>query len=374
MRNDIDVRIEQRLRQRLGESELQRATAALVFFGVMFLSSLVFLVHTPAAVQRQFAHGAPTQEVALLFGVAVLLAYLVRRRVLRLVALGRGIGRGEGAALTLVEMAALFGILWMGLSRMGTPAAGLFSPMTLLLPVIVVLSAQRMDPAICWLAGGAAALAYFVTGWAVLGGASDLPDELTSMSAHVPRSLMLLALGGVTAFVTRSLRRSLVQEVESVERHHAIRRVFGQHVSPEVVDRLLAQQSGTVSELRHVCLMFLDIRDFTALAENLPPQGVVDLLNRFFTLTIDAVNERSGIVNKFLGDGFMAVFGAPLPDGRAAVHAVEAAEAILATVSDETRTGASHRCVWGSGSTPATPSPATSGARRERSTPSWATR
>jgi adenylate cyclase len=76
--------------------------------------------------------------------------------------------------------------------------------------------------------------------------------------------------------------------------------------------------------------MFLDIRNFTAFSENRSPEQVVDYLNLVFDSTIDAVVGRHGIVNKFLGDGFMAVFGAPIAEGNASAAAVEAALDILA--------------------------------------------
>jgi adenylate cyclase len=120
--------------------------------------------------------------------------------------------------------------------------------------------------------------------------------------------------------------------IESLEERSRILGVFGQHVSPEVVDQLVQGEAEALGELRQVCVMFLDIRDFTAFAEKRSAADVVAYLNTIFGEAVEAVVQRRGIVNKFLGDGFMAVFGAPLQDPDAARHAVAAARQILADI------------------------------------------
>jgi len=87
------------------------------------------------------------------------------------------------------------------------------------------------------------------------------------------------------------------------------------------------------SEQRAVCVMFLDIRNFTSFSESRSPAEVVDYLNTVFESTIDAVVQRHGIVNKFLGDGFMAVFGAPTVEEDASGAAIDAALEIVQRVA-----------------------------------------
>jgi adenylate cyclase len=78
-----------------------------------------------------------------------------------------------------------------------------------------------------------------------------------------------------------------------------------------------------------VCVMFLDIRNFSSYAAGERPEAVMAYLNTLFDFMIDIVNEHQGIVNKFLGDGFMAVFGAPVEDAERCAHAVGASLEIL---------------------------------------------
>jgi class 3 adenylate cyclase len=138
--------------------------------------------------------------------------------------------------------------------------------------------------------------------------------------------VLYLALFGI---FYRAYRRQ--QRV--IEERNRIMGVFGQHVSPEVVNKLLSQNVGQGGEMRNVCLMFLDIRDFTAFTEKANPVEVVEFLNSLFEFMVDCVNRNQGIVNKFLGDGLMAVFGAPLPDEKNCHHALKASIEILNRLS-----------------------------------------
>jgi adenylate cyclase len=83
----------------------------------------------------------------------------------------------------------------------------------------------------------------------------------------------------------------------------------------------------------------LDIRDFTRFSEERRPEEVIDYLNVLYSRFIEIVGRHNGIINKFLGDGFMAVFGAPVSDGRDVSNAVHAALEILDCVEEMNRKG-----------------------------------
>ncbi|HWW77008.1 MAG TPA: adenylate/guanylate cyclase domain-containing protein, partial [Pyrinomonadaceae bacterium] len=126
---------------------------------------------------------------------------------------------------------------------------------------------------------------------------------------------------------------------EQAEERERVVSTFGQHVSPEVVEKLLEKRTGPGGEKRNVCVMFLDIRNFTGFAEARSPEEVVEYLESLFGFMIEIVNRRRGIINKFLGDGFMAVFGAPVSDGRDCHNAVAAAREILERLEREVAEG-----------------------------------
>jgi adenylate cyclase len=146
----------------------------------------------------------------------------------------------------------------------------------------------------------------------------------------VMRTVLLFSGGLAAAFVSQRIRTTIVETISEVQERERIVALFGQHVSPAVVDQLLDQSTGDHSELRNVCVMVLDIRDFTAFSETRPSDEVVRYLNMLWTFMVRTVNEHDGIVNKFLGDGFLAVFGAVLSnDSVNCANAIAAARQIM---------------------------------------------
>src|SRR6185369_3026641 len=79
---------------------------------------------------------------------------------------------------------------------------------------------------------------------------------------------------------------------------------------------------------QEVSILFADVRGFTSLSEKLPPEKIVEILNEYFTRVTDVIFDHGGTLDKFLGDGLMAIFGAPISKGNDAANAVKAALAI----------------------------------------------
>jgi adenylate cyclase len=149
----------------------------------------------------------------------------------------------------------------------------------------------------------------------------------------------LLVLGIITALVAAEIRKRIVQATNITEERNNIVRMFGRHVSPAVVNEILARGADVRSEKKSVCIMFLDIRNFTSFAEKRTPEEVVYYLEHLFDFMIEIINRNHGIINKFLGDGFMAVFGAPISDGHDCSNAVNAAKQILMRLKIEVAQG-----------------------------------
>jgi class 3 adenylate cyclase len=126
----------------------------------------------------------------------------------------------------------------------------------------------------------------------------------------------------------------VVENARLYEERAEILRVFGQHTAPEVVEALLQTGPALHSQRQRVCVMFLDIRGFTAFSEQRAPETVVDYLNTVFDRTIALVNRNHGIIHQLLGDGFMALFGAPFSRGNDCRNALNAALAIVEAVRD----------------------------------------
>jgi adenylate cyclase len=120
-----------------------------------------------------------------------------------------------------------------------------------------------------------------------------------------------------------------------------VRDLLGLFVSPAVAEHALAGDARLGGELREVTVLFADLRDFTALAERRAPEEVVSLLNQYFTRMNEVVERHHGLIDKFLGDGLMALFGAPLTTAddagnalQAAIEMVAALEALNAEVAE----------------------------------------
>ncbi len=114
--------------------------------------------------------------------------------------------------------------------------------------------------------------------------------------------------------------------VEKRERTR-LRQMFGEYVSDEVVEKLLAigHRPSVEGESHQVTILFSDIRNFTTISEKLNAREVVEMLNAFFGLICEPVVKEGGIVNKFIGDSIMAVFGSPVPYRDHARRALRAA-------------------------------------------------
>jgi adenylate cyclase len=155
------------------------------------------------------------------------------------------------------------------------------------------------------------------------------PDAPPNLLYHCARSMIILVCGMLAGAVGLQLRRQFEASVKAATARDRIASLFGQHVSPQVVERLMLEGKGGESDIRRVAVMFVDFRSFTAGARERSPQEVVDRLDGAFAVLVDILDRHGGIVNKFLGDGFLALFGAPLEAPDSAHRAVAAAREML---------------------------------------------
>ena len=122
------------------------------------------------------------------------------------------------------------------------------------------------------------------------------------------------------------LQAGFNRTVEGLREREKIRETFGTYVDRDVAEHVLKEGPSLEGEEVDVTVMFLDVRDFTGFAERSEPKQVVSTLNELFELAVPIVREHGGHVDKFVGDGLLAVFGAPRP---AADHADQALAAAL---------------------------------------------
>ncbi len=129
---------------------------------------------------------------------------------------------------------------------------------------------------------------------------------------------------------TAALLSSAFQNIMTTNERNFINEQFGQSVDEKVRDYLLTHKDG--GSIQNVSVMFFDIRSFTTLSEKLGPSKSVALLNEIFARCDQIIRKNGGFINKFTGDGFIAVFGAPLPTDNHQIQAVLTALEILQNI------------------------------------------
>jgi adenylate cyclase len=126
------------------------------------------------------------------------------------------------------------------------------------------------------------------------------------------------------------LQKGFNQMVHDVREREHIRDLFGRHVGEDVARAAMSRQTALGGEVRDVAVLFVDVVGSTVIATEQPPEEVVNLLNRFFAVVVDEVNDHGGFVNKFEGDAALAIFGAPEELLDAAGCALATARSIMA--------------------------------------------
>jgi adenylate cyclase len=116
--------------------------------------------------------------------------------------------------------------------------------------------------------------------------------------------------------------------VEGLEERDQLRTTFGKYMTESVMSHLMANKVRLGGDLLPVTVLFSDIRGFTATSERLDAQTLVALLNEYFAEMVEIVMDHGGVVDKYIGDAIMVVFGAPVPREDDALRAVRAALAM----------------------------------------------
>ena len=281
--------------------------------------------------------------------IALLLCYELFIRYL----IGRWLRRGKGVPGALRYLNAFVetsvpSILILLVSRELNPVYVLQSPLGLLYAVFIVLATLRLDFRLSVFTGLVAAAEYVALSFAYIGAGGGVVGGGASAAAGTPfdappfylaKGAMLLLAGLAAGFVADQLERRVTNAYRTLQERQRIVNAFGQQVSPAIVEHLLKAGPEISSVRSFVCVMFMDIRNFTPLVERKSPEEIVALQNLVFAEAIDVVNRNHGIINQFLGDGFMATFGAPLASGRDCDNALAAARELVAGIRSLSEVG-----------------------------------
>lgn len=193
--------------------------------------------------------------------------------------------------------------------------------------------ARRLERVLALVFAGSLVLAALLALWV----ARNVSEPVQQLAAHTRK----IARGDYAARVELARRDELGQLARAFNAMSAglaerdqIRDLLDKNVSPEIAAQLLRDGGALGGEEREVTILFADLRGFTTLSENFAPRDLLTLLNRYLDRMSAEIERRGGVIDKFIGDAIMALFGAPLPQSDAADRALLAAVAMEAALGE----------------------------------------
>ncbi len=291
----------------------------------------VTLVHIflPEVVQRIWRGGVSPNALYPVLVCFILLELWVYRAISHHLKIDRDISVYRRYLGALIETSLPTFVLALQIESMG-PVRALGFVMPLVYFIFVILSTLRLDFWLSTFTGFVAASELFYL--AMHYRPVINPDPEPEIYYHLARSVLIFLCGVLAGAVGVQLSRGFAASILAATARDRVTSLFGQHVSPQVVERLLLEGASTESDLRKVAVMFVDFRSFTAGARSRSPRDVVERLDGAFAVLVEILDRHGGIVNKFLGDGFLALFGAPFEAEDPAHRAVAAAREMLAAM------------------------------------------
>lgn len=216
------------------------------------------------------------------------------------------------------------------------------SPVILTYFIFIVMSTFRLNYKLSLFTGFLAALqfimvSYYYTHFGI--GISDGNSADTMSIQYMGQGIIMFISGIAAGFVADVIKNKMLATWETIKEKNEVIDLFGQQISPSIAENILQNKNELSGARKSVCIMFLDIRNFTNFVDNKQPEEVVTYLNSLFGFMIDIVQEHNGVINQFLGDGFMATFGAPVSADNSSQNAVDASAQIISKLKQEIDAG-----------------------------------
>jgi len=252
------------------------------------------------------------------------------------------------ALSVLVDMALLMSLIWSFHLQYGQPPSFyLKAPTLLYVFIFIALRALRFEAGYVVLAGVAGALGWVgLAGYAILIDPSDdmitrdyvayMTSNLVLLGAEFDKVVSILVVTAVLAVAIARARRLLERSIAEDVALHDMSRFF----APEIAEKITSAEdaiSAGRGELRRAAILAFDIRGFTRLAERVEPDALMDLLAQYQARVVPSIQAHGGSVDKFLGDGILATFGAAAESETWARDALAAAHDGLLAIDDWNR-------------------------------------
>lgn len=238
----------------------------------------------------------------------------------------------------IVDVAMLYVLIWSFHLAYGQPAAFYLKvPTFAYIFVFIAVRALRFDPRFVVSQGIFAALGWIaMVGWAIWASGDavtrNFVEYLTSnailIGAEFDKVFTILMVTAILAIALTRARRTLVTAVRESAATREMRRFLSEGVADVITLGEDEARAGMAAD-REAAVLMLDIRGFTRFANAVDPRQVVKVLTGYHDLVLPIIKRHGGVVDKFLGDGVMATFGAVAPSDTAAANALAALEEIV---------------------------------------------
>lgn len=243
----------------------------------------------------------------------------------------------EGLKLvhTLIEIT-FPGILLFMLTIIEQRAVYLDAPYFIMYFMLIAISPLQLNFRVSFLLGVMSALQYgFLTYYIYqyIIPVNGISVTMPAASYYV-RAVLMLFTGAAAGIIASEINKRVQNSFRQLIDKQKIINLFGQQVSREIVDELILRKDGLDIKRVRATIMFLDIRNFSSYAETKDPAEIIQFQNNIFDPLIEIISKHKGLVNQFMGDGFMASFGIPLETNTHEQNAFEAGLEIITKIKE----------------------------------------
>jgi adenylate cyclase len=256
-------------------------------------------------------------------------------------ALSERLTRAILAVSVVIDITVLMLTIWSFHLQYGAPPAiYLKAPTLMYVFILIALRTLRFEPGFVILAGCTAAIGWLgLVAYAIFAQEGmmltrNFAEYMMSYSilvgAEIDKVVSILVVTAILALALHRARKLLIRAAVEGQAAADLKRFF----APEIAGKITETEGELVAghaEMRDAAIMFIDLRGFTPLSEQLEPASVMQLLGEYQALMAKAVRASGGSIDKFMGDGILASFGAVRPTDNYAAAGVQAMEAVLET-------------------------------------------
>jgi adenylate cyclase len=254
------------------------------------------------------------------------------------------LNNGILAFFVIAEMAVLMFTIWaFHLQFESQPSLYLKSTALFYVFIVLALRCLRFEPLWVLLSGFTAAISWIILIIYAIREAPTNPitwDYVTYMSSskihpggEFDKVLAIIMVTVILSLVLVRARRLLVRAITQTQASSDLSQFFDPDVARRIIHSNVRVAPG-YGELRNAAIMFIDLRGFTKLSTTLTPPEIIELLGEYQQLLVPIIQQHGGIIDKFLGDGIMASFGAVQPSNHYAADALNAVDNMLVTVAN----------------------------------------